>query len=1165
MKICITLKNGWKDRNPDRLPFAELQLIGSRLLLIHAGLVIVKVDENALVLEEKVPEEIDEVKKSIGRLVKELGIRDGEAEVEIDGVKTELPPVSFDETAKRKNPFEPGVDVSAKGYNGEEVAAAADEGASAKESPAAEQSKNPFAPGTEADMKKDHSGNSEGEQGEASAEGKGEGDFFADGEFGAIIKSRLAELRKRKEEESVPEENFAQLQKRIVGMRKELSAKVKGQQHAIDAFVRTYFGAEVLTEKEHKGPLATFLFAGPPGCGKTFLAECAAPYCLGRKYLRVNMSEYGEFGSSINGNHLYKTEGAVTSFVYKNPKSVILFDEIEKASPSNIKLFLQILDAGFLTDNGLQKDVSFKDCILIFTTNVARNLYEESDGANLSCIAKNQIVAALESDRNPATERPYFPKELVSRWAKGTVILFNKLEPYAIKEIVYEALENKINTAQKNIGIKIDCDYDRVTSLIMYSVGGNADARTVVGAAARFAESELFDAINQLARRGLAVDNLKNIRIGVDYKKIPVENMFEQKEKINVLFAAGKKYSKSFRKLGETAGGMKVLMKSDLKSAKECFRNEIGAIVLDVFLGEKNAAARPGDLEDIESDGIALYDYVRQTYPEIPLYILNDCENGYEDNAFDTFLANGAKGLLKYDKDDQTANGESFRYVKDATVTGSNFYRLARSNKVLTYNCAQIFNGDGTEMTILARRLTLKRAVRAEDMTTVLADISRPKERFADIVGASEAKKTMQEFVKYLKNPKKYTATGAKAPKGILMYGPPGTGKTMLAKALAGETDVTFVQKNSTEFFKKYVGEGPEAMRALFRTARRYAPSIIFIDEVDAFAKMRTGGENSSSAEQLLNTFLSEVDGFKFDENRPVIVLVATNYEIKQEGNSKRVLDPAFVRRFDRKILIGLPDTDDRKALIRYFLHKHGVDAAPLAKGIETLAKRTVGQSPANIEMTVELAIRNANGGELTDAILVDSHDQDAHGESKRYSRESMLRSARHEAGHAIVSWACGNVPSYVTIVARGNYGGYVMPDVEESGTLTKKQILNRICMSLGGRAAELVYYGAEDGLSTGPSSDLETATQLACNIIGSWGMKDGSLAVADHFGEAVDKDMYEEANALLGEQLRRAVKLLEDNRDALEKLVKELLERNSLNQSDLEELLGAPGKKDCV
>ena len=115
MKIRITLKSGWKDRNPDRLPFAELQLIGSRLLLIHAGLVIVKVDENALVLEEKVPEEIDEVKKSIGRLVKELGIRDGEAEVEIDGIKTELPPVSFDETAKRKNPFEPGVDVSAKG------------------------------------------------------------------------------------------------------------------------------------------------------------------------------------------------------------------------------------------------------------------------------------------------------------------------------------------------------------------------------------------------------------------------------------------------------------------------------------------------------------------------------------------------------------------------------------------------------------------------------------------------------------------------------------------------------------------------------------------------------------------------------------------------------------------------------------------------------------------------------------------------------------------------------------------------------------------------------------------------------------------------------------------------------------------------------------------
>lgn len=956
-------------------------------------------------------------------------------------------------------------------------------------------------------------------------------------------------------------ETLGEIQKRIAEMKTELSRKVKGQPHAIAAFVRTYFGAEVLANKERKGPLATFFFAGPPGCGKTYLAECAAPFCKGRAYLRVNMSEYGETGASINGSDmLYKTPGVVTTFVAKNPNCIILFDEIEKASQSNLKLFLQILDAGTIQDVATKKDISFRDTILIFTTNVAKNLYEDCENGNLASIPKNAVIAAIESDKNPLTGRPYFPKELVSRWAKGTVVLFNRLEPYAVKEIVLGQLRNEIQTAAENMWVEIECNYDRIASLIMYSVGGSGDARSMTGAVSRFVDSELFDAVSQYTRKKMDISSLRKIYIDVDYKKSAVAELFEEKGKLNLLVAADKKYKKDMKEICDTVG-VKQIFRSEVKAVKEAFRNEVNAFVLDIFAGEKNMQFRPSDLEDIDSDGVELFGYVRQNYPEIPVYVLNDADAEYDDVAFDTFLAKGAKGVFRFDKDDKDDSIEGLEYIRNATVTGNNFYKLSRSVKVLSYNCAQIINEDGSEMKILARRLTVKRAVRAEDAADVLADVSKPKERFADVVGAAEAKKSMKEFIAYLSNPKKYTASGLKAPKGILMYGPPGTGKTLLAKALAGETDVTFIEKNGTAFFNKYVGEGPESIRRLFRTARRYAPSIIFIDEVDAFAKKRTGSEYTQYAEQLLNTFLSEMEGFRIDENRPVIVLAATNFSIKDDGKDARVLDAAFVRRFDKKILIGLPDKNDREELIRFFLARHGIDVSDLGKGIELMAKKSVGYSPCDIMNMINDIVKGLSGEEVTVKMLEEAQDKYEYGDKKEYSDDSLLRTARHEAGHTIVSWANGKIPAYVTVVARGNYGGYMMHDdeSENKGVMTKPELLDAICCSLGGRAAELVYYGEDEGLTTGPSSDLESATELAYDLVGSWGMTDDGMAVTGYFGDALERQIYEKVNEILRSQLERARKILTDNKAAVDKLVNVLTERNSVNADELKELIGTP------
>lgn len=965
-------------------------------------------------------------------------------------------------------------------------------------------------------------------------------------------------------EEGQEKETFGGVQRRIADLKAALAKKVKGQQHAIDSFVRAYFGAEVLVEKDHKGPLATFLFAGPPGCGKTFISECAAEFLKDREYARFNMSEYSEYGASVNGYEINNTPGVITQFVKKNPKCIVLFDEIEKASQQNLKLFLQILDAGVIRDHGDRKNVSFKDAILIFTTNVARNLYDDVDGANLSGITKSAIVSALATDENPMTRKPYFPQELVSRWAKGTVVMFNRLEPYALKEIVLSELKNKIATAEKNTGLKINCDFDKTASLIMYSVGGSGDARTMVGEVTRFIESELFDAVSQLTRRKMDVDNLKEITLNVDYKKSDAKNFFEVSEKVPVLFATDKKYNAQLKKACAEAKDVKAIFCNSAEATKKAFDNEISAIVLDVFMKEKNAQDRPSDLEDMESEGVRLFDFIIEKYPEIPVYLLNDEEKGYDDVAFDTFLARGAKGVVHFRSGETEENVSGLTYVKDATITGNNFYKLTRSSNILTYNCAQEIVNDGKELRINVRRLEIKRSVKAEDRGSVLADMSRPDVKFSDVIGSEDVKQAMTECVKYLKNPKQYTSSGKKAPKGILLYGPPGTGKTMLAKALAGETDVTFIEKNATEFYKKYVGEGPESVRDLFRTARRYAPSIIFIDEVDGFARQRTGSEFTHNAEELLTTFLSEMEGFRSNENRPVIVVCATNYGIKAEEDGEKVLDPAFVRRFDKRILVDLPDKEDREKLIRHYLEGKGVDPEGLESGIAMLAKKTVGYSHSGIKDIVVSLVERADGQEITDAMLEEAQDMDEHGKSKEYSKESVLRTARHEAGHAMVSWATGKMPAYMTIVSRGSYGGYMMHDNDDKELVdSKSDILDRICCSLGGRAAELVYYGDEAGLTNGASSDLRKATELAVMMIGCWGMHGDRLAVAECFGEAVDKDLYAEVNALMNKELARAVKFIIDNREKAEKLIQALLEYNSLDSKQMEKILGAPPIKE--
>ena len=421
--------------------------------------------------------------------------------------------------------------------------------------------------------------------------------------------------------------------------------------------------------------------------------------------------------------------------------------------------------------------------------------------------------------------------------------------------------------------------------------------------------------------------------------------------------------------------------------------------------------------------------------------------------------------------------------------------------------------------------------------------------RFADVAGEDEAKELLSEIVDFLRDPEKYSALGARIPKGVLLVGPPGTGKTLLARAVAGESGVTFIQKNATEFFKSMVGEGPGAVREVFRIARKYAPTVLFVDEIDAIGEKRSG-ESVHAAEELQNTFLSELDGFAFDEKRPVFLLAATNYDIDAQGGGQRVLDPAFVRRFDRSVKIELPNTEERRQFLQYYLKKHGIRGIR-EETLDSLAARSIGRSPADLERVIQYALRKRKGKRLTDRDLTLALDAERYGKEREWSEEVMRKTSLHEAGHAVVSWLCGEVPEYLTNISRGDFGGYMQRKTEDGRFgYTRQELCDRICCSLAGRAAEGEFYG-DEGVTTGASGDLERASELARAIVCRLGMaEDGDLLVLS--AEEETEEVRSRIRSLLRAQAERAALLVRENRDAVESLAEELLKKNSLTHAEL-------------
>lgn len=1010
--------------------------------------------------------------------------------------------------------------------------------------------------------------------------------------------------------------HLEELTERLRNLRNELLQRIYGQDHAIHAFVEGLFNAEVVAaaDTKRKSPRALFVFAGPPGVGKTFLAETGASF-LARPFKRFDMSSYSGhqqnealvgMAKSFHAAH----PGILTEFVEKNPNAILLFDEIEKAHQNAILYFLQVLDAGRLEDKYHERDVHFRDTIIIFTTNAGRKLYDRPNASGVhsanSAFHRRTILDALETETNPQTGQPFFPEAICSRLAAGYPVLFNHLRVNELEKVAFTELLRVTQLLELQYFKKVVFD-DVLPMCLVLREGARVDARTLRAQVESFVKTEIFklcqlfktdrleDVFSKVERVSICLEeNIKESTSGV-------LELFQSPQKPRILLIADQSLGDLYSK---RVAGIEWYCASCQEMALQVLSDkELDMVLLDLwFSADTTTLTMTGQFFDHVpatsrrlDKGQELLRKIRDRLPEIPVFLLSLAlprEKGEDVGSVDQELfmacvrSGGARGMITSNYSVQTAAREDLKgnFEHSIIETAQKLYReqtaakMGQEHKVLSFDTSPHLGSKGKEISIRLRNLTLSRAVAAADAGEILEEVERPRVMFDDVIGAGTAKDELSFFIDFLKNPRHFAALGLKPPKGVLLYGPPGTGKTMLARAMAGESNVAFISASASTFVTVWQGSGPQNVRDLFARARRYAPSIVFIDEIDAIGKVRTGGGSGHGEEMALNALLTEMDGFSSPSlDRPVFVLAATNFRVKSEDSdspdrSTRTLDPALVRRFSRSILVDLPDTAARKKYILLTL-QHNKELSIKDAELDLLAEKSVGMSVADLEGIFQSAARAAvkAGTSITGEMLLEALDTAREGEAKEWSAEFLEGTARHEAGHTVMYWLSGWVSPEVSIVARADHGGGMRRSEAEmkKESLTRADMLASIRTALGGRAAEVMYYGKEAGLTTGAAGDLEYATRLAREMICRYGMDEefGLLSAPELFqhAEAISSPLYqkvsETARQFLKEEMGHTVKSLEEHKNSMDAIVKVLMQKNRIYRDELEIILSADNK----
>jgi ATP-dependent Zn protease len=749
---------------------------------------------------------------------------------------------------------------------------------------------------------------------------------------------------------------------------------------------------------------------------------------------------------------------------------------------------------------------------------------------------------ALAKEKNPITETPCFHSALLSRFAKGKMIALNRLNGQTLCEIIKAKVAENIEKFHARYPmVQVECDALRLAQTLIFSKGCEGDARGLTADADRFFASQLFKAMQRYEEEGEDFDEIDKIEFSFDF--------LDCEERARKLF-----FSKNDYKIAVYCS------EEEREAFAECDWLDLRFVTFDESVSSLYYDCAIVSVDVYKNkDAFAYFRKIRKQ-EDVPVYAFT-LDKAMNRTDLKAYYYEGAEGVFL------PKNGGSFLQWLEEIKRTLRFSKIAsdlgRANLALRYDT---FGGytilDGRAvLQIKTRNYRLERVMYAQDEKAFVADHEIPDVKFSDVKGLDATVSEVRDLMDVIQNHKEYKRLGIKTPRGLLFHGNPGTGKTLLAKAIASESGMPFIERNATEYLKPVVGEGKDALKKDFALARKYAPAVLFIDEIDAFAKNRAFIQTAETSSMVLNAFLSEMDGFAHDEKKPVFVIGATNFDPCDGTNA---LDPAFVRRFDRRIKVQLPDSKSRMEILEYFLEKHSVEL-PKWK-LQSFVQRSLGKSPSDLEQIVECAVRQSVGRRLGMEDLNNAFETISYGDKKEWSAEVVRKTSYHEAGHALVAWLTGNTPAYVTNVSRGSYGGYMQYESEEDKLAYSRQdVLDKICVSFAGRVAEQLVYG-EAGVTTGANADIAQARKLAFAMVDDYAMEeDFLLGAGESLSESTRQAIDLRVNAILKEQYGRAKALLAQNQVALEMLVDKLIRENSLDSRQIEELLQFVERRACA
>lgn len=538
---------------------------------------------------------------------------------------------------------------------------------------------------------------------------------------------------------------------------------------------------------------------------------------------------------------------------------------------------------------------------------------------------------------------------------------------------------------------------------------------------------------------------------------------------------------------------------------------------------------KKGEFKKIEEKGTQLY----ATEKDVVYYAEKLTDRAGQDNNF-VNAVNSSNAEVKAEKVEEGINFLSLFF--NLIQIGLIFYFFSRST-------GKVFGSTGNK-------------INSEKVET----------KFSDVAGIDEVKEELMEVVDFLKTPERFLQTGARAPKGVLLLGNPGTGKTLLAKAVAGESNANFFTMSGSEFVEMYVGVGAARVRDLFKKAKADSPSIIFIDEIDAVGGKRSSGPNRSDSEreQTLNQLLVEMDGF--DTDSKVIVMAATNRE--------DMLDSALLRagRFDRKINVTPPDLKGRTEILAIHSKNKKLSSDVSLEAIAKITAGFVGADLANLVNEAAILASRKNSSEITMEDFDDAIDKIGLGLGKKgriiKPQEKKLL-AYHEAGHALMAELLEDADPVhkVTIVSRGSAGGFMMPLPEEKLVTTSKELIAQIKVLFGGRASEEIVF---NDISTGAYSDIKKATEIARTYIEKVGMNNniGPVNIENENYYSSDITMREvdlEIREMLGKEYRQTIEILKENKEKLDKIAELLVEKETITGEEVRKIVNLERKEEKI